>query len=89
MKRNLLRIENWQLNADELIEKKRIVRKKMWMMYIIFCGLWITGSLLWLFTDDIVFSPWLLVMSLIIFMLIVLMKVQEFLLSNLITLKWR
>ncbi len=83
----LLNKESWELNTEQLINKKKQIRIFMWFYALIFFIFFISGSILWILTDWFKTPLLFLMMSIILFNGAAMIKIWEFLISLLISIR--
>jgi len=73
----LLKRYSWELNIEELKEKRNQVRKLMWIYFIMYAVLFFIGTITWMGTNQVVLPVYLFVLSIYMLMLIAILKINE------------
>ena len=81
---DLLRVNSWKLDLDQLIEKHRQVRKLMWLLFIPFTMLYLIGVVTWVFTSWVILPVLCFYLSIILFIVLTEIKMHEFTLTVII-----
>lgn len=73
----LLKIESWKLNRDQLIQKHKQIRQFMSLLFIPFGITFGVGYFTWIATTMIILPVAMLILSLLLFITITMFKVME------------